>query len=73
MAVRIQPNAEATDGQPITSTTLVADPEPHALYQLIRQTFVQHTMTAPTPCCTACGADWPCAPVRLAFRLREGF
>jgi hypothetical protein len=51
----------------------VADPEPRALYELIRLTFVQHGPAGTTGGCAACGADWPCAPVRLAFRLREGF
>ncbi|MGH3624840.1 MAG: hypothetical protein ACRDQ5_24130 [Sciscionella sp.] len=73
MAVRIQTSADATHEQPTTGTTLVPDPEPHALYELIRLTFVQHGPAASTNCCAACGTEWPCPTVRLAFRLREAF
>lgn len=73
MAVRVQACADTTGDHPVISVERVGDPEPRTLYRLIRQTFPQHTMTSPTPCCAACGAEWPCASVRLVFRLREAF
>jgi hypothetical protein len=47
-------------------------PEPTQLYSLIVLALYRH---APLPAggCAACGATWPCEPVRLACRLREGF
>ncbi|WP_370943292.1 hypothetical protein AB5J62_29895 [Amycolatopsis sp. cg5] len=54
-------------------------PEPAQLYALAIFYLVLHApdLTARAAevsiCCGACGATWPCEPVRLAFRLREGF
>ncbi|MGH3623422.1 MAG: hypothetical protein ACRDQ5_16770 [Sciscionella sp.] len=73
MAVRIQACADTTNDHPVIGVERASDPEPHALYQLIRLTFIQHGPAASTGCCAACGADWPCPTVRLAFRLREAF
>ncbi|MGH3623627.1 MAG: hypothetical protein ACRDQ5_17810 [Sciscionella sp.] len=73
MAVRIQAGAETTGDHPVLSVDCAGDPEPHALYKLIRLTFVQHGLVPATSYCAACGESWPCEPVRLAFRLREGF
>lgn len=48
-------------------------PEPAQLYCLITLTFVLHTPVTAGDMCGQCGEPWPCARVRLAFRLREGF
>ena len=73
MAVRIQADADTTGDHPVTSVERAGDPEPRALYELIRLTFVQHGPAASTGRCAACGTDWPCPTVRLAYRLREAF
>lgn len=48
-------------------------PEPRQLYSLIVLTLVVHAARMDTDTCEHCGAAWPCEPVRLAYRLREGF
>lgn len=65
--------AEASGEPPPSSRAVVVDPEPKVLYELIRLTFVQHGLVPTTSYCAVCGESWPCEPVRLAFRLREGF
>lgn len=47
-------------------------PEPAQLYALVVLTLYLHGPTA-DGCCSSCKAMWPCEPVRLACRLREGF
>jgi hypothetical protein len=81
MAVHIQVPvhpATAPDNRDDRATERAAvpvprDPEPRALYELLRLTFEQHRPAASTGQCAACGSRWPCQTVRLAFRLREGF
>jgi hypothetical protein len=55
-------------------------PEPTQLYHLTtlylllhapRQT--RHERQQPATRCACCGQSWPCEPIRLAYRLREGF
>jgi hypothetical protein len=48
-------------------------PEPAQLYSLIAVTFTLHVALPRSGQCECCGQPWPCEPVRLAFRLREGF
>lgn len=48
-------------------------PEPAQLYHLIVLTLTVHTPLPRSGLCEQCGQAWPCEPVRLAFRLREGF
>lgn len=48
-------------------------PEPAQLYSLVVLTFVLHVPAKASGGCAQCGETWPCARVRLAFRLREGF
>lgn len=48
-------------------------PEPRQLYRLIVLTLVSHAACPDTGTCEHCGAAWPCEPVRVAYRLREGF
>lgn len=48
-------------------------PEPTQLYCLIGLTFVLHVSVTASGMCGQCGELWPCAKVRLAFRLREAF
>lgn len=59
MVVRIQTSADATHDQPTTGMTLMPDPEPRALYELIRLTFVPHGPAASTGWCAACGKELP--------------
>ena len=54
---------------PVDSRT----PEPARLYQLIVLTFLLHVPSTWPEVCACCDQRWPCEPVRLAFRLREGF
>jgi hypothetical protein len=48
-------------------------PEPAQLYCLIGLTFLLHVPSSWPEVCACCDRAWPCEPVRLAFRLREGF
>ncbi len=48
-------------------------PEPAQLYRLAILYLVIHAARRGTETCESCGAAWPCEPVRLAYRLREGF
>jgi hypothetical protein len=47
-------------------------PEPAQLYSLCVLTLNLHAPNL-AGTCTSCAAVWPCQPVRLAYRLREGF
>jgi hypothetical protein len=48
-------------------------PEPAQLYSLTVLHLYLHAAYPDGTHCTNCGADWPCEPVRLAARLRDGF
>jgi hypothetical protein len=48
------------------------EPEPAQLYDLTALAFRLHKL-ALHGWCVACGQDWPCPQVRLAYRIREGF
>jgi hypothetical protein len=48
-------------------------PEPAQLYALIVLALVLHEPDPATGDCDSCHDAWPCEPVRLAYRLREGF
>ncbi len=58
-------NARAT-------TTGPRVPEPAQLYSLCVLALNLHAPDR-VGSCASCGAAWPCQPVRLAYRLREGF
>jgi hypothetical protein len=47
-------------------------PEPAQLYSLVVLYLVAHAPHLGSGCCESCALPWPCAPVRLAYRLREG-
>lgn len=52
-------------------------PEPVQLYSLVVFALATHAPYPDTSAyaghCVDCGHSWPCATVRLAARLREGF
>lgn len=48
-------------------------PEPAQLYSLILLALSLHARYPATDRCEGCTEVWPCAQVRLAYRLREGF
>jgi hypothetical protein len=48
-------------------------PEPAQLYSLVALYLAVHAAHSVTGSCGSCGQGWPCEPVRLAYRLREGF
>lgn len=48
-------------------------PEPAQLYSLVVLAFVLHVPVTTGGICVLCNEIWPCAPVRLAYRLREAF
>jgi hypothetical protein len=48
-------------------------PEPAQLYSLIVLALSAHAADPATGRCDSCGLAWPCEPVCLAYRLREGF
>jgi hypothetical protein len=48
-------------------------PEPTQLYILIAVTLALHEPNPESGTCECCQRAWPCEPVRLAYRLREGF
>jgi hypothetical protein len=49
-----------------------ATPEPIQLYGLTVLAFLLHKPEL-GDWCVACGQDWPCPQVCLAYRIREGF
>ena len=72
--IPLHPKDNNRDHNPGDSTpSPVATPEPARLYQLIVLTFLLHIPSTWPEVCTCCDRPWPCEPVRLAFRLREGF
>jgi hypothetical protein len=56
--------------EPVTDDRL---PEPVQLYALVTIALVLHEPDPEEGNCDCCGAAWPCEPVALAWRLREGF
>jgi hypothetical protein len=48
-------------------------PEPRQLYALVVLTLASHVPYPKSHICLQCQVPWPCAEVRLAYRLREGF
>ena len=80
MAVRLLGSRQPSNIIPLrrkaTSSVAPAEPvtpEPARLYQLIVLTFLLHVPSTWPEVCACCDRLWPCEPVRLAFRLREGF
>lgn len=47
--------------------------EPARLYGLVCLAFVLHVPIPGGGLCGQCGQPWPCAHLRLAYRIREGF
>lgn len=48
-------------------------PEPARLYGLVCLAFLLHVPVPGLALCGQCGQTWPCAHLRLAYRIREGF
>jgi hypothetical protein len=69
-----RPKENTVDHNCGVGTPLAAGaPEPARLYHLIVRTFLLHVPSTWPEVCASCDRCWPCEPVRLAFRLREGF
>jgi hypothetical protein len=48
-------------------------PEPAQLYSLAVLYLHLHAPHPASSRCESCAQSWPCEPVSLAYRLREGF
>ena len=71
IAAPVQPCRKTTANRRLPG--LAHQPEPTELYSLVVVVLHVHAAAKNGKSCLYCGDAWPCEPLRLACRLREGF